>query len=102
MKPIILRDLPGLPKPMKLIRSQRCENCKWGEAEGPQSKNLFCHMNPPMVSILATNAGPMPFAAFPIVQPDQWCGKHQPKIGAGVVDAVPETGAKQKGEDERS
>lgn len=85
--------LPKLPKPMKLIRTHRCENCKWAEAEGPGSVNFMCHRNPPAVGFLPTNKGPIPVAAFAIVQPDQWCGEHQPKIAAKVVDAVTEPAA---------
>lgn len=89
MKPILL---PGLPQPMKLIRSHRCENCKWSEREGPTSKNFMCHRNPPTVTILPTNQGPMPVCSFAVVTPTQWCGEHQPKIGAHH-DAVPEPAA---------
>lgn len=88
MKPIIL---PGLPQPMKLIRSNRCENCRWAEAEGAASKNFTCHRSPPGVGFVPTNRGPAAIASFPIVQPDQWCGEHQPKVGGNaVVDAVVE------------
>ena len=91
MKPIIL---PGLPQPMKLIRSNRCETCKWAEPEGPQSKNFTCHRSPPGVGFIPTNQGPMAIASFAIVQPDQWCGEHQPKIGgATAIDAVAEPAA---------
>ena len=88
MKPIIL---PGIAQSRKLIRSNRCENCRWAEAEGPQSQNFMCHRNPPGIGFVVTQKGPIPISSFAIVLPDQWCGEHQPKIGAAaVVDAVAE------------
>ena len=79
--------LPGLPKSQgKLIRPQCCATCKWSETEGPGSPNLFCHKNPPAVSILPTSKGPMPFTAFPIVQPEHWCGAHAPKLNGDAAN----------------
>lgn len=72
--------LAGLPQPAKLIRAHRCETCKYAEREGGVSKNYACHKGPPAVSILPSNKGPMPLTAFPMVQPDQWCGAFEPKI----------------------
>jgi hypothetical protein len=78
--------LPGLPKAAKFIRSERCEFCRWAERE-PNPKPVYsCHKNPPGVSILATPRGPMPFAAFPLVEATHWCGAYQSKLNGGAED----------------
>lgn len=73
--------LPGLPQVTgKLIRPNRCENCRWSERTNPTHPVFECHKNPPTASILPSNKGPQTLSAFPIVRPEQWCGAFEPKI----------------------
>lgn len=72
--------LPTNQKTQKLIRIARCETCKFAEREQGAQAVYSCHKNPPGVSILPTKAGPMPFAAFPLVEPEHWCGAHKMKL----------------------
>lgn len=74
-------ELPGLPvSAVKLIRPNRCENCRWAERQGPTPPIYECHKNPPIAAIIATNKGPQTLSAFPLVRPEQWCGAFETKI----------------------
>lgn len=74
-------ELPGLPKgSKKLIRPQRCETYKYAEREQGPKPVYSCHKNPPGISVLPTPQGPMPFAAFPLVEAEHWCGSHELKL----------------------
>jgi hypothetical protein len=55
--------------------------------EKPAALNpqLYCHLNPPTVNIIPLPDGngslrPQAIAAFPPVQPNQWCSHWQPGI----------------------
>jgi hypothetical protein len=75
--------LPINKQATKIIRASRCETCKYAEREQGVQSVYSCHKNPPGVSILPTKAGPMPFAAFPLVEPEHWCGAHKMKLNGG-------------------
>jgi hypothetical protein len=83
--------LPGLPKPARLIkplRSDRCGLCFWAEMN--EQNQLECHKNPPSVTVVASAKGILTFTSFAIMQPNQWCGAHKPKLN-GAQDAVQES-----------
>lgn len=74
-----LSKLPNAPRPGVLIRTERCEKCKYATPEG-RSENFLCHRNAPQVVGVPTPQGMKVVSAFPTVQPQQWCAEYVPQI----------------------
>jgi hypothetical protein len=78
--------LTGIPKPMKLIRPERCEKCRFSSAIA-QTTDLECRRNPPHTStfvIGTTRDGRINLqtvGAFPRMVPTAWCGEFKPFNG---------------------
>jgi len=68
--------------------SATCETCRWCELGITKQGNGLCRRNTP-VAVVAVPWAPKMFrflgissmqwaAQWPIVEPDDWCGEHQP------------------------
>jgi hypothetical protein len=66
------------------VRKDTCQSCRWVEYQiDPQNLGSglhTCHWNPPHGGIMAGPQGIAPWAAFPVVKPDQWCGHYSRRI----------------------
>ena len=79
-----LPPLPGLPyKKAKLVRPQRCGNCKHKGDEVQRDKHE-CRESPPTASVFMVQQGGgqgfVTHTGFPLVGVDCWCGKWATKI----------------------
>lgn len=78
-----------LPEAKAVIRTSRCENCKFGvPTPDPQDPRLLCYRNPPHVNAFV---GPDPTNGMmaimnstvrPLVKAEEWCGEHVPKLSS--------------------
>lgn len=72
-------------------RAETCGNCRW-MFKPNQTPDLECRIQPPTASLnlvpidarlARPGMAPMelrPYSLFPLVQPDMWCGKWEPKV----------------------
>jgi hypothetical protein len=71
--------------PAAFLRPDTCANCRWSTLSADEFQ---CRFNPPQVTAFAsaqqdadgTIRGLVMLgkvSAFPVVQPDQWCSRHQ-------------------------
>lgn len=71
--PLLVAKTPGL------VRTERCDTCKWASAPDPRS--LECRRNPPTAHIVpGPNGQAQAVSCFPPTQPDHWCGCYTIKI----------------------
>lgn len=61
------------------IRTEQCAKCKWATPE-QGSTNFECRRFNPSVIGVPTDRGIMRISAWPVVQPQQWCGEFKPNI----------------------
>lgn len=79
-----------------IIRLQNCAVCKFAESTSRGNQpSLECRRNPPIGGPVAIQQAPgqiqiQVIAAFPAVQPDNWCGEWKPKIAIENHTAPPQ------------
>jgi hypothetical protein len=74
-----------------IIRPESCSRCRFASAQGG---DLVCRANPPQVTVVMVpappprvgNLMPQPFATFPLVRSDMWCGQFKALAAAEAVD----------------
>ena len=84
-------QMPAPPAAARLVRPNRCENCKYASPSQQGQGLLDCHFGPPNVNgvfmgmgkdPVSGQAGPqmMAHTAFPIVRPDDFCAQWFAKV----------------------
>jgi len=68
-----------------LIGEFGCKNCRHAFRDGPQ---MVCRFNPPFGFPVPTPQGIGFASAFPPVQPDQCCAKHERGVVVGALASV--------------
>lgn len=62
-----------LPPAPRVVRSERCENCKFATTSlGPNGPQLECRRFPPGI---VSPAPQMLTTVFPVIAPEAWCGE---------------------------
>lgn len=75
-------------KPAKLVRAERCENCKWAVPAAPEvgPGAQVCHGGPPgsqMLHMKHPETGrqmQQQITFWPLVGGEDWCGAWKPRI----------------------
>ena len=74
-----------------ILRPESCSRCRFASKDG---SDISCRANPPQVTIVMVPAPPprvgqlmpQPFATFPLVRPDMWCGQFVAMAAAETLD----------------
>lgn len=84
-------QMPTAPGAARLVRPQRCENCKYASPSQQGDGLLDCHFGPPSVNGIFMGMGKNPMTgqtgpqilnntSFPILRPDDFCAQWASKV----------------------